>query len=132
MALMKFREANRVLWWGVRPAHDGTQVCKAFTQLGVGTADLYQVAIGMTFFLTYAHLGSRESADADGFACLSTEPIGEGAARRIITHYYDVAGHQSDSATFNPPIEIATGVWVRIIIDHDNIDARACIHGWLE
>lgn len=45
MALMLFRERNQVRWFGMRPAHRGTQVTKDATANG-NYVDIYQPGAG--------------------------------------------------------------------------------------
>jgi len=132
MALMSYREANQVLWRGVRPAHNGTQVTKNKERLGAGNATIHTVTNGYRFFLTFCSFGSRESVATVGFADVRTQPIGELGEIPIITHMYDLAGHQSDVATFNPPLEIDENVLIRMNVTIAEIDAKATIHGWEE
>jgi len=132
MALMTYREANQVLRRGVRPAHDGTQITKAGVQNGAGNNPLYAGHATKTLFISYMMLSSRESAAAAGNAYITCQPLEEGALRTILAHFYDIAGHQSNTATFNPPLEVEPNTPVTLLVDHANIDARGCFHGWLE
>ena len=45
--LMEYREPNQVLWRGVRPAHNGTQVQGYAAVVGIATAAMY-TAVGVT------------------------------------------------------------------------------------
>ena len=132
MALMTFREPNQVQWRGVRPAHDGTQVTKNKERLGAGNVTIHTVSVDCIFFLTFCSFGSRESVAAEAFADVRTQPIGALAEIPIISHMYDVAGHQSSVATFNPPLEIDESITIRMNVTHANVDAKATIHGWEE
>lgn len=132
MAIMQHRESNQVKWLGVKPAHNGTQITKSNTQTGAGTKTIYTVPADNTLFITYATLASRESANVAGDANISTTPIGEAGATRLIRHFYDLAGHQVSTATFNPSVEVAAGETVDVISSHANIDGSATIHGWIE
>jgi len=50
MALMTYREANQVLWRGVRPAHNGTLVYDTFA-IENNALSMYTVPAGQTLFL---------------------------------------------------------------------------------
>ena len=132
MALMTYREANQVLWRGVRPAHDGTQITKAMAQTGAGEANIYAGHATKKLFITYLMLSSREDIAAAGTAYIKTIPIGEGAAVRLMDHRYDVAGHQCSASNLAFPIEVAANQAVIIGSTNANIDAHGIIHGWIE
>lgn len=132
MALMEFREQNHVLWRGVRPAHDGTQVCKAGQQAGVGIVSIYTGHATKNLFLTFAMLSSTQSAAAAGMARMLCLPIGEAGTRNILVHLYSAEGHQVCTATFNPPLEVIANTDVEIASDQAGITVRGDIHGWIE
>jgi len=130
--MMVYREPNQVQWLGVRPAHNGVQIFEHGGQIGAGTNTLYTVPVDKILFVTFAQIGSRLVADQDCKAYLSVDPREVGALRRVLDHYYDKAGHQATSGTFNPPIEIEAGGTVKINSDHADLDVRGSFHGFLE
>jgi len=132
MALMGFREANQVLWRGVRPAHDGTQITKGNAQTGAGAVVIYTGHATKTLFITFASLASRLDVAGAARVLIEVMPVGEPGVVPILSQYYDIAGHQCMAATFNPPIEVAATEDISLVVWGANIDARACIHGWVE
>lgn len=130
MGVMEFREPNQVLWRGVRPAHNGTQIAKDKT-ITNGTAIVHTVTAAKTFFLTAATFSVFGSAaaqrgelfvrDADDLNPYLIFLLGLGAA-----------GHFSEGLPFNPPLEIPAGYDVCIFSNDANLGAAAFIHGWEE
>ena len=121
MALMTYREANQVLWRGVRPGHDGTQrILKIDTVLSV---EIAEVTAGLTYYLTGFSLGIIRNADA--FSRLVVRNV-------VDAEQYDLAYVNSFTAcdgevfglTFPFPLEISAG-WDFYVY------ATAAVHGFI-
>lgn len=132
MALMKFREQNHVLWRGSRPGHDGTQVQGEGYKAGTGNAVVYTVTAGLTLYLTYAFLSTRQSLVASGGAGLTIYTAVPAVWRDIFFHLYDLAGQKNSAQAFTFPLEIPADYTIRVTNDHLQIDAYGIIWGWEE
>lgn len=130
MALMKFREPNQVLWQGVRPAHDGTQVLKRALASN-NIAIVYTVPAASTFYLCHAVIGYSGMA-----AGLATSEIQNAVPAREINIFYDMMLAASEGVTkhafFWPPIEMLTGWRVTVSSNAVGLDVHLNIFGWVE
>jgi len=130
MALMSFREANQMLWRGVRPAHNGTQVIaqKAADNL---TATIYTVGVGETLYLCSATMGFVAIAAGQAIVQLiNAAPVW------TVYAFYDVilAGSEGRTQTrsYWPPVEMSAGSTITVQSVGAGLNLRASIHGWVE
>lgn len=132
MAVMSYREANHMLWRGVRPAHDGTQIIELNAQVGVGNSIVYTIGAGVNLYLTYLELTSRCSAAAPCGCWLGAYTAAPALWKYLLYQYYDLAGQQSIFSGLFYPVEIPASHTIRVESNHANLDVRAVIHGWIE
>ena len=130
MALMEFREKNRVKWVGVRPAHDGEEV--AVNKLVTNTfGDVYVVPAGKTLHLISVSLGF--SAIATGLVSVYLRPSAGGATYYFFESSIVVAlPVQSEQWYAYPPLELSAGDSVRVSSGVAGLTVRASIFGWIE
>jgi len=130
MALMEFREPNRVKWVGTRPGHDGTQVLEYGDAAGA-IVIVYTVPAGKTLYLCDATMMYATLAAGDGWAEIST------AVPVTVTYLFRdilIAGIAvfTKQATYWPPIEIPSGYLIRVRSSAAGLTARLMVHGWVE
>jgi len=130
MSAMKFREPNEVLWRGVRPGHRGEQVAE-YKEVANGTAIVYTVGAGKTFFMTTANFICDSSVTAT-LATLYVRNASDVLQYYLGVAYFRAVGQIVAPMTFNPPLEIPAGWDVVIASDSANLKTRAFIHGWEE
>lgn len=130
MAMMKFREPNHVLWRGVRPAHDGTQVLED-GEANNSTVILYTVGAGKTFYLCGYSLGIYATAalNSSALGVYNAVPALVTVLHRVRTAV-DFPLHITKS--YWPPIEIRATYSVRLWSAIVTLFVRGCIHGWVE
>jgi len=104
MALMTYREANQVLWRGVRPAHNGTQN-PLLASADNGTVVIGGRTVGLTYYLCSASMGF--AGVLAGIATLYLRSPGPVTEYRIFRSQYVAANnHSTEQATFWPPFEV--------------------------
>jgi len=130
MALMTYREANEVLWRGVRPAHNGTQLIKRQPCTNQ-TVMLYTVLAGETLHLCSA-TGAIEAVAA-GIVTMAILDDG-GVVQYYIMDEAVLAGQSgvTRSQTFWPPVEMPTDWQIRLISTAVGLQLQGSIFGWIE
>jgi len=130
MALMSFREKNRVKWMGVRPAHDGVQVLKRAAAINSATI-IHTVSAGKTLYLCYC--GMQVLVVADGGAYVAV--YDDTPAYFFPVHRSVVvagSGPISVGASFWPPIELLAGYSVQVYSGALVLNVGGTIFGWEE
>jgi len=130
MALMAFREPNQVKWWGIRPAHRGTQVAKSASAINA-TVIIHTVTAGKTLFLCSASLSLQSGVGGGNIFVRNGADVWQFAllAAQIFTA---AATSQGSSITFWPPLEIAAGWDLCTISGAAACSASGFIFGWEE
>jgi len=130
MALMTFREANHVLWQGVRPAHDGTQIAKNAT-ITDGVVTIHDVTVGKTFFLTdwVFHINASAVPHFGSLYIATPVPV---TVFTISFIRLDAIGQQTLSCAYFYPIEIPATYLIRIASSDAAADVSGFVHGWEE
>jgi len=130
MSVMKFREPNQVLWRGVRPGHNGTQVI-AFKDATAGTLPLYTVGVGETLYLCTVGLGI--TTDVTGFCRVDLRDDGDAFIATLLTlfHFLNI-GTIEVHETYWPPMELLAGYYLEVVSGAAGLTARAHIFGWEE
>ena len=130
MALMTYREANQVIWRGVRPAHNGTQHT-AIGYMENAAAAFYTVGAGDTFFLCTATLGYQLMAAGSAYMRVRTD-----AAAVYYNLVYDVVQAasfgNSKSVYFWPPMELPAGYDIFLSTDTAGLKVVGQVFGWVE
>ena len=130
MALMKFREPNQVLWRGVRPAHDGTQVTETRTAVdNVQTIDI--VGAGQIFYLCAVTHSIYTVAAGLVYCRIYTDAlvnIYSVIDRRILDTSDGLWGH----ATFWPPMELLEDYTIRFGSTAAGLTIIGSVFGWIE
>lgn len=130
MALMRFREENRVKWVGVRPAHDGTFHSEHLAQAVVAWGNVYTVGAGQTLYLTHTFLTGRSAAVSGWFAMRITVGAADHYIYRIgISANADTETGLATSHYF--PIEVLTTDTVDIYVSALGIVAYGGFNGFL-
>jgi len=130
MALMSFREANQVLWRGVRPAHNGTQVSEVDDATDA-TVNMYTVPDNFTFFL--CSMNCTLSAIAAGLVFMNIYDDGGGLFYYGIQHTMLAGDSGLDKQfTFWLPMELPEKYQVRIHSGAAGLTIRASVFGWVE
>jgi len=130
MAVMSYREGNRVRWVGTRPGHDGTQVLVWKAAVNA-TEVLYAVPAGKILYLT--HMAIHVESDIAGSGYMH---IRDGGG---ITQYFGIAVKNivggsfcSNSESFWPPIEMPASWDVAVVSSIAALIVIGSIHGWYE
>ena len=130
MALMRFRESNKMKWRGSRPAHDGTQVGgEAWTTDALEI--VYLTGAGETFYCHYVSMCARTLTPGDT-AFVSLYDAGPLRVFHLIRMFFDVAGQMIHCAPFTFPVEVPSGWSIRVFSSAASIDATAEAIGWIE
>jgi len=130
MALMKFREGNRVKWIGSKPGHDGTQVFTSFPATNA-TAIVYTVPVGSVLYLVESFLGV--TAIAAGYVVLQIQNAGGAFVRHLCFIQVGAAAPVHDSHfTAWPPVELPAGFTIRVQSSAVGLTAYGAIFGWVE
>lgn len=130
MALMGFRENNRVLWRGVRPAHNGTQVAVPNSATNAEVV-IYTVPAGTIFHLTW--YGFSISALAAGRGVLAIYDDAPAIIAYLAETNVVLAVNTPMSCCGLPfPIELLPDYTVRIYSSAAGLTARGSIAGWVE
>jgi len=127
---MRWREANRARWVGIRPAHEGTQVF-GNGETNNATAIIYTVPVGKTFYLTGFH--ASVSPIAGGFGWLAV--FNAAAVQQLLLYTMSAACAGlgfgvAVGLTF--PLELAAGESLRIYSSALNFYVHGSVWGWLE
>lgn len=130
MSVMAFREPNQVLWRGIRPGHNGTQIIKDDTVTGT-VKTIYTVSSNVTFYLT----SWTFSIDIATIGDEGRLYIQTGAA----AHFVNICRIQSQvvssgflSGNFWPPLEVPMEYTIKIYTPDAGCTLYAMIHGWEE
>ncbi len=130
MALMLFREQNRVKWIGVRPGHNGTQVYAA-NSVTHGTTTIHTVTAQKTLHITYWYVDVN-SRLTGGAVYLAARVDGGVFIAFLDTETFSAAGHANTACPLTYPIEVPAGCVINIFSSSDNIDISAGFIGWEE
>ena len=130
MALMKFREANQVLWRGVRPGHNGTQV-SADKDVTNAIAIIHTVTAGTTFHLCTLCFSRDSNIAGVGYLfyrdAADLNPVYFFAQVGIINVPTAVA-----PLYFWPPLELPAGYDVCVRAVGAGLIVRGYVFGWEE
>jgi len=130
MSAMSYREDNKVLWRGVRPAHNGTQILES-TVATNETVVLYTVSAGMTFNLCYYYLFLEKGIDGYGQLLITDElDVTKFRVGRLYS-FPDNIGNV-DSQAFYFPIEIKEGWKFKVTSSVALLEVWCGIHGFEE
>jgi len=130
MALMTYREANQVLWRGVRPAHNGTQIFQRRTADNETTV-IYTTPADQHFYL--CHCSLQFSAIAAGRAIIRARTDAAAIWAELI---YEVILATSDGKTtgfsYWPPIEFPYSYDIVVISNAVGLGLQGMVFGWVE
>ena len=130
MALMNYREANQVLWRGVRPAHNGTQIVKYIFACNNVTI-IHTVSAGTTFHLCSFGLGVHTVA-------AGTINVAVRNAADVFQYYLAMAEIVAGvttmpfQGTFWPPLEIPAGYDLVVQSNAVVLTVMGMCFGWEE
>ncbi len=130
MALMKYREGNRVKWQGSRPAHNGEQVLEQ-ASVNNATGILYTVPVGKILYLVHWWHGFYVGGvNGDSNMAIYDEVP---ALYRWISYLTGIAG-QSLNFSSSPfiPIEVPADYSIRATNAAATHWTRCGIFGWVE
>jgi len=130
MASMTYRENNKILWRGVRPAHNGEQVI-AETTITNGTSIIYTVPVGKVLYLVEASV--QDQANATGGVGVLLRDVADVHIRWLafIKAQVNLAWNM-DHNHFWPPMEIPTGYDICVASQAAGATAIGSIFGWVE
>jgi len=130
MSAMLYREDNKVLWRGVRPAHNGVQVAKSALATN-NTVILHTVTAGKTLFLTTMVYGT--DPEAVGLCQMQVRNVAD-VVQYTIQNFIPrtTSTSFSGSITFNPPLEIPAGYDIILVSGIAMLDLNCFINGWEE
>lgn len=118
---------------GIIPNPDNaTRIYLSVLAQGVETILVYTVPTGKVLFVNSANLASRESAAAVATCRLFVRDAIDAFVYAILSHMYDLAGHQTSHQTYSPAIGVPAGYDICLVSSHANIDVYGDIFGWLE
>ena len=130
MALMSFREANQVLWRGVRPAHNGTQVIYDINTAVIAEHVLFTSGAGIYHFICNCWIAST-----DNLAQELTIRVYNDAPAIIGSLYYgrSSVGYKgiNQNLSFWPPFEFSPGFSLRVNVSAATWCSFGC-SGWSE
>jgi len=132
MAMTEHREPNMVKWIGVRPGHNGEQDYLYVTRDGLGSADSGAIAAGKVFCITYLYHTGSLSADAESAASVNIYAPGPVAVGNISMLRFEKAGQLVHSAGLFFPIEVPADSWIRLSVDHANLESTFGAVGFLQ
>ena len=130
MALTTFREPNQVRWFGVRPAHRGTQVIKDGIVTSAATATIHTVAGTMFYLCGYSALCWGQTYSLPTFL-----EIYDGVPaiwKTLLRGAQSANSAQWLSKNYWPPLEIPTGYTIKVRCTLDDHGIHVCIDGWEE
>lgn len=130
MAVMSFREANHVLWRGVRPAHDGTQIIE-YKYANNNTQVLYTVPAGEVFYLCGFVIAAFTTA-VEGYIGLA---IYDAVPAQYRVLQYGIGGadtYREITKSYWPPLEIPATYSLRNVSGAATVHIYTNIHGWVE
>ena len=130
MALMKYREPNQVLWQGVRPAHNGTEVTDSKSKNVAATFPVYTVPVGMTYHLTYAFLCVVSNVNINAAFRVRNDTA---VIQYDLLYARSLIGFrvQPQNASFWPPIELPAG-WDICLYQSAAFWCELAFSGWYE
>jgi len=127
---MTYREKNKVLWRGVRPAHNGDQVHKEATATN-GTSLIYTVPAGKTLYLTHVHLGAVAIAGSWGMVYYRN--VADVYVANLVRGVYvGVTTSPPFTANYYPPLEISAGFDLMVVSNIAGLTLYGDILGWVE
>ena len=130
MAIMKFREKNRVKWMGVRPAHDGEQVTPAGSANNA-TVIVYTVPAGKTLYITHYAVQCTPNLAGSGYFAIRNE-------LDVLTYRFqyleNIVGAPSliESCSFVYPVEVPAGYDLYVNSNLLGFWVRVAAIGWIE
>lgn len=130
MALMTFREGNRVKWVGVRPAHRGEQIVES-GNISNDTVIVHTVTAGKILYLVTATF-SLSASVANERGSMQVRDTGDVEQYRIFSQHMRVTGSIMAAAHFNPPLEIPAGYDITILSEALTLVTYGFIFGWEE
>ena len=130
MSAMKYRDDNKVLWRGIRPAHNGNQIIKRVSVVN-GSSIVHTVSAGKTLYLTQWRFSSQTTV-AGLYGNIHVRDGGD-----VILYYMDdilmaAIGEYGNAVGLFFPIEIPAGYDVVVQSSGVGLDARGFIHGFEE
>lgn len=130
MALMKFREPNKVLWRGNRPAHNGEQVYASTSCAAGGSPKtIYTVPVGKMLFVTHAMLFVTSAANGNFYIDWCTGGnVHQGAL--VGSYAFTYYANLGQSLTFYFPIEVPAGYKIRLVTSAASI--WGAFHGFID
>lgn len=130
MSAMEFREPNQVLWRGVRPGHNGTQILKQHYKAN-GVRIVHTVTAGKTLYLLSSLL--HYSADVTGSITAAIRDTGDNIVFYLgISFVFAGVSTPPVSWHFWPPAEIPAGYDIFVSSSAAGLTAWLGISGWEE
>jgi len=130
MSAMSYREDNKVLWRGVRPAHNGTQL------IGYGTAtnntvDVLQVTAGKKGFITELNIAFSFTVAGTGYVYW-TDSLNAVIESLYVISTVAMSLVMAIPVKYWPPLEIGSSDKIRIASNNASIAIKCTAKGWEE
>lgn len=130
MALMSFREGDKVRSVGVRPYHWGEQVLE-YGEANNNTVIIYTVPADKVLYLLMFGIWNFGSVNGNAYLRVYDATP---AIWRVFGRAYNRAS-VSEALRYvscNPPVEIPSSYSLRVTSDAAGVVAGSVIHGWVE